>query len=89
MLLLPVLLMRRLGRLQLGLLLGRLSRLRLLHLLLRLLALLSIGLVRSILAAPAPAAMSLIWRLRRLTVVRRGPHFRLGLHCFCRHACTS
>ena len=75
---------RRLGRL-------RLRRLRsLLWLLyLRLRALLCILLARSILAAPAPAAMPWSWRLRRLTVVRRGPHFRLGLRCFCRHACTS
>ena len=38
---------------------------------LRLLALMAILLARSVLAAPAPAAMPLRWRLRRLTVVRR------------------
>jgi hypothetical protein len=81
---LPLLLLRRLGRLLLRL---RLSLLWLLHLLR--LAWLPILLARSVLAAPAPAAMSLIWRLRSLTVVRRWPHFGLGLRCICRHACTS
>jgi hypothetical protein len=77
--------LRRLGgRLRLR---RRRSLLRLLHL--GLLALLRILLTRSIFTAPAPAAMPWSWRLRRLTVVRRGPHFRLGLGCFCRHACTS
>jgi hypothetical protein len=85
MVLLPLLLLGRLLRLRRRLLL----RLLRLHLRLRLLARLAILLARSVLAAPAPAAMPLIWRLRRLTVVRRGPHFWLGLRCFCRHACTS
>jgi hypothetical protein len=64
--LLPLSLLRRLRRLLLRL---RRCRLRLLHL--RLLAGLPILLARSILAAPAPAAMPLSWRLGRLTVVRR------------------
>jgi hypothetical protein len=68
LLLLPMLLLRRL--LCLGLRLRR--GLRSLHLrLLARLPWLSIGLARSVLAAPAPAAMPLRWRLRRLTVVRR------------------
>ncbi|HEV8494645.1 MAG TPA: hypothetical protein VGR76_20370 [Candidatus Angelobacter sp.] len=85
MVLLPLLLLRRLGRLLLGLRLG------LLWLLLHLLRLagLPILLARSILATSAPAAMPLSWRLRSLTVVRRWPHFGLGLRCICRHACTS
>jgi len=69
LLLLPMPLLRRL------LCLRRLRlRRRLWSLHLRLLARLpwlSIGLARSVLAAPAPAAMPLRWRLRRLTVVRR------------------
>jgi hypothetical protein len=57
---------------------------RLLHL--RLLALRRALLARFVLAAAAAAAMPL---RRRLTVVRSGPHFRLGLSWFCRHAYTS
>jgi hypothetical protein len=75
-----------------SLLLGRrlLSLLRRLLLLwlqrLRLLALRRALLARFVLAAAAAAAMPL---RRRLTVVRSGPHFWLGLGWFCRHAYTS
>ena len=51
-----------------GLLLGLRLRRRCLHL--RLLARLRTLLARSILTTPAPAAMSLSWRLHRLTIVR-------------------
>jgi hypothetical protein len=69
-----------LGRLRRRLLLGR----RLQHL--GLLGLRRALLARLVLAAAAAAAMPL---RRRLTIVRRWPHFWLGLGWFCRHAYTS
>jgi hypothetical protein len=86
LLLLPRLVLVSLGRS----LLGRLRQ----RLLLRLLLRLHLGLLgrrrallaRFVLAAAAAAAMPL---RGRLTVVRRWPHFKLGLGWFCRHAYTS
>ena len=75
-----------LGRSLLGRLRRRLLLRRLLRLHLGLLGLRRALLARLVLAAAAAAAMPL---RRRLTIVRRGPHFRLGLGWFCRHACTS